>query len=83
MDQKDAKEKAPPRARGRPSASDGVVVAAEPTAPPVGLNAAVFALHKSNVEKTLAHPVFENLKEMEPISITNNTDEVRTFGIWF
>ena len=60
MDQKDAKEKAPPRARGRPSASDGVA-AAEPTAPPVGLNAAVFALHKSNVEKTLAHPVFENL----------------------
>jgi hypothetical protein len=82
VDQKDAKEKAPPRARGRPSASDGVA-AAEPIAPPVGLNAAVFALHKSNVEKTLAHPVFENLKEMEPISITNNTDEVRTFGIWF
>ena len=60
---------------------DNVPLPQAPDAPPPALNANVWLLRKKNVETTMAHPVFEHLSTMEPITINSNTDEVRLFEI--
>jgi hypothetical protein len=70
-----------PRARGRPSLQSQLVE--QPQEAPrlqSTVNSAVWLLHKSNVDFVLKHTIFENLMASDPISISNNSAEVRAPG---
>ncbi len=62
--------------RGRPSLVKEEPVVASATDKAPALNANVWLLHKTNVDKVLTHRVFENVRDMAPLSINTDNDQV-------